>query len=55
MEGPLAGMFGRAVVVIDENNTVVHTEQIVNIDEEPDYAAAMNALGLSVDPKHLED
>lgn len=55
MEGPLAGMFGRAVVVLDENNTVVHTEQIINIDEEPDYASAMSALGLSVDPKHLED
>ena len=24
MDGPLAGMFSRAVVVLDENNTVVH-------------------------------
>jgi len=55
VDGPLAGMFGRAVVVLDENNTVVHTEQIENIDEEPDYAAALNALGVSVDPKLLED
>ncbi len=55
MDGPLAGMFARAVVVLDENNTVVHTEQIVNIEEEPDYPAAMSALGLDVDPNHLED
>ena len=55
MEGPLAGMFSRALVVLDENNTVVHTEQIENIDEEPDYAAAMRALGLTVDARHLED
>lgn len=55
MEGPLAGMFCRAVLVLDENNTVVHTEQIVNIEEEPDYQSAMSALGLDVDPSHLED
>ena len=55
MEGPLAGMFGRAVVVLDENNTVVHTEQIENIEDEPDYAAALTALGVSTDPALLED
>ena len=55
MEGPLAGMFGRAVVVLDENNTVVHTEQIENIEDEPDYAAALTALGVTVDPALLED
>lgn len=49
MEGPLAGMFGRAVVVLDENNNVVHTEQIQNIEEEPAYAAALKALGMDVD------
>ncbi|MDX1480496.1 MAG: thiol peroxidase [Woeseiaceae bacterium] len=55
MEGPLAGMFGRAVVVLDENNTVVHTEQIERIEEEPDYAAALKALGVDVDPDLLSD
>ena len=53
MEGPLAGMFGRAVVVLDENNTVVHAEQIERIEEEPDYAAALKALGVDVDPDLL--
>ena len=55
MDGPLAGMFGRAVVVLDENNTVVHAEQIVNIEEEPDYAAALKALGIDVDADELSD
>ena len=49
MEGPLAGMFARAVVVIDENNTIVHTEQIEDISTEPDYGAAFRALGIDID------
>ena len=44
-EGPLAGMFASAVVVIDENNTVVHTEQIEDVAGEPDYGAVLRALG----------
>jgi thiol peroxidase len=54
IEGPLTGMFSRAVVVLDENNTVVHREQIADIGEEPDYVAAYQALGISVDPLDLE-
>ncbi len=53
--GPLAGMFSRAVVVLDENNTVVHREQIEDIGNEPDYVAAYQALGISIDPRTLED
>ena len=49
VEGPLAGMFSRAVVVLDENNTVVHIEQIEDIRTEPNYGAAFKALGVSVD------
>lgn len=47
IDGPLAGMFARAVVVIDENDTVVHTEQIEDITNEPNYDAALRALGIS--------
>ena len=54
IEGPLAGMFSRAVVVMDENNTVVHREQIEDIGNEPDYATALTALGVTVDPELLE-
>jgi thiol peroxidase len=46
MEGPLAGMYARAVVVLDENNTVVYNEHIEDITTEPDYEKAMRALGL---------
>lgn len=49
IDGPLAGMFARAVVVLDENNTIVHQEQIEDITIEPDYGAALRALGINVD------
>ena len=48
-EGPLTGMFSRAVVVMDENNTVVHAERIEDIETEPDYEAAFNALGIDIE------
>ena len=48
-EGPLTGMFSRAVVVLDENNTVVHAERIEDIETEPDYEAAFNALGIEIE------
>ncbi len=54
VEGPLCGMFSRAVVVLDENNTVAHIEQIEDIADEPDYAAAYQALGITVDPLDLD-
>ena len=49
VDGPLAGMFSRAVVVLDENNTVVHCEHIEDITTEPDYRAAFRALGYEID------
>lgn len=49
VDGPLAGMFARAVIVLDENNTVVHEEQIEDITKEPDYSAAFRALGIEID------
>lgn len=49
IDGPLAGMFSRAVVVLDENNTVVYEEQIEDISTEPDYRAAFRALGIEID------
>ena len=49
VEGPLAGMFSRAVVVLDENNTVVHQEQIEDLAKEPDYKSAYQALGIQIE------
>lgn len=54
VEGPLAGMFSRAVMVLDENNTVVYHEQIADISREPDYEATCKALGISVDTELLQ-
>lgn len=46
VDGPFAGMFARAVVVLDENNTVVHQQQLEDLNNEPDYDAAFRALGI---------
>lgn len=54
-EGPLAGMFSRAVVVLDENNTVVHREQIADIGDEPNYISAYKALGIDINPLDLDN
>jgi thiol peroxidase len=40
-DGPLAGLFARAVVVIDAAGIVQHTELVPEIAQEPDYAAAL--------------
>ena len=45
-DGPLAGLFSRAVVVIDEKGTVTYTEQVPEITREPDYQAALATLKL---------
>ncbi|MAD98407.1 MAG: lipid hydroperoxide peroxidase [Flavobacteriaceae bacterium] len=43
-DGPLANLHSRAIVVIDENGTVVHTEQVGEIADEPNYSAALEHL-----------
>ena len=42
--GPLAGLLSRAVVVLDANDNVVYTEQVPEIKQEPNYAAALKAV-----------
>jgi thiol peroxidase len=44
VDGKLAGLLGRAVVVVDESGNVVHSELVAEIANEPDYAAALAAL-----------
>lgn len=44
IDGPLAGLLSRAVVVIDENGKVIYTEQVPEIGQEPDYESAIAAL-----------
>lgn len=43
-DGPLAGITARAIVVIDENDTVTHTQLVNEIAEEPDYGKAIAAV-----------
>jgi thiol peroxidase len=42
--GPLAGVAARAVVVLDGNDKVLHSELVPEIKNEPDYDAALEAL-----------
>ena len=42
--GPIAGLTARAVVVLDENNRVLHSELVSEIKNEPNYDAALAAL-----------
>ncbi|MDY7219209.1 thiol peroxidase [Denitrificimonas sp. JX-1] len=43
-EGPLAGLGARAVIVLDEENNVLHSELVSEIADEPNYEAAIAAL-----------
>lgn len=43
-DGPIAGLTARSVVVMDENDKVVYTEQVPEIAQEPNYAKALAAL-----------
>lgn len=43
-EGPLQGLLARAVVVIDADGSVLHTQLVPEITTEPDYDAAVAAL-----------
>ena len=42
--GPLAGLTARAVIVLDENNRVLHSELVAEIKDEPNYDAALVVL-----------
>jgi thiol peroxidase len=43
-EGPLGGLFARAVVVIDEQGKVIYRQLVPEIAQEPDYDKALAAL-----------
>jgi thiol peroxidase len=43
-DSPMKGLLSRAVIVTDENNKVVYTEQVPEIANEPNYDAALAAL-----------
>jgi thioredoxin-dependent peroxiredoxin len=43
-DSPLKGLLSRAVIVTDENDKIVYTQQVAEIADEPDYEAALAAL-----------
>ena len=45
VDGGWRGLLARAVVVLDTDGTVLHTELVDAIGHEPDYDAAVAALG----------
>jgi thiol peroxidase len=44
-DGPMAGLLGRAVVVIDADGRVAYSELVPEIATEPNYDAALAAAG----------
>lgn len=43
-DSPMKGLLSRAVIVTDENDKVIYTEQVPEIVHEPNYEKALNAL-----------
>ena len=44
VDGPLAGLCSRAVVVVDENGKVIYTQQVPEIVDEPNYEEVLEAI-----------
>jgi thioredoxin-dependent peroxiredoxin len=44
VEGPLAGLFARAVVVVDTDGAILYSELVPEIAQEPNYTAALAVL-----------
>lgn len=44
VDGKMAGLCSRSVIVLDADNRVVYSEQVPEIAQEPDYDAALAAL-----------
>ncbi len=43
-DSPMKGLLSRAVIVADENNKVIYTEQVPEIAQEPNYQKALDSL-----------
>lgn len=44
VQGPLTKLLSRSVVVIDTDGTVLHSEQVAETADEPNYEAALKVL-----------
>ena len=46
IDGPLSGITTRAIIIISKDNTVLHSELVSEIANEPNYQAALNSITL---------
>ncbi len=44
VDGPIEGLLSRVIIALNEDGTVIHTEQVQETVEEPNYKAALVAL-----------
>ena len=44
LDGPLASLHSRVVIILDENGVVKYTEQVPEIADEPNYDVALASL-----------
>ncbi len=44
LDGTLAGLHARAIIVVNDKGQITHTELVPDIKDEPDYEAAINAI-----------
>jgi thiol peroxidase len=44
IDGPMAGLYARSVVVVDETGKVIYTQLVPEITQEPDYDPAIAVL-----------
>ena len=48
VDGPLAGLLARAVIVVDENGKVIFSDLVEEVTDEPDYKAAIRSSNEAV-------
>jgi thiol peroxidase len=44
IDGPMAGLYARSIVVVDEKGIVIYTQLVPEITQEPDYDSAIAAI-----------
>ena len=44
LDGPIAGLLSRVIMVLNEDKEVIYTEQVPEISNEPNYANALKAI-----------
>jgi len=44
VDGPMVGLHSRAIIVVDTDGTVIHTELVSEVSHEPNYEAALAVL-----------